>query len=66
MPTRGKHGRQAINKQTRLTAFRSQFSTCCNYGIPVNYFEAKGKDKQSQFDRDCCKILDGFKFKVSK
>ena len=32
-------------------------------GIPDGYFEQRGKDGKSQFDRDCNKILYGFKSK---
>ena len=33
------------------------------YGFPEGYFEAKGKENFSQFDRDSQKILAGFKLK---
>lgn len=40
-----------------MTNFGGQFS------FPDNYFEIGGKDKATQFDRDCTKILDSFKLK---
>lgn len=62
MPTRtGRYARQEIDTQTRLTRFRSHCSTYSD--IPEGYFEARFKDNWSQFDRDCSKILDGFKSK---
>lgn len=57
----GQQARQTIDIQQRATHFKTQFNTCLSYGIPNNYFEASGKDRISQFDRDCNKILDGFK-----
>ena len=57
---RGCHGRKSIDSKQRAFNFRSQFSDCPNYGIPSDYFEPRGKDGSSQFDRDCQKILNGF------
>lgn len=43
--------------------FRSRFSAYPEYGFPEGYFEAKGKENFSQFDRDSSKILTSFKSK---
>ena len=55
---KGQYARD-IDRQKRSFNFRSQF-VCSSYGIPDGYFEQRGKDGNSQFDRDCNKILDGF------
>lgn len=55
--------RQSIDIQKRLTNFKSQFGTLPSFGIPEGYFEPKGKQNVPQFDRDCNKVLDGFKSK---
>lgn len=55
----GPHARH-IDISRRATNFRGQFSI---YSFPDNYFEVRGKDKTTQFDRDCTKILDSFKLK---
>ena len=56
----GQHARQEIDVSKRKIDFRGQFST---YSFPDNYFEVSGKDKTTQFERDCNKILDSFKLK---
>lgn len=56
----GPHARQTIDISKRASNFRGQFST---YSFPDDYFEVRGKDKTTQFDRDCTKILDSFKLK---
>lgn len=57
---RGCNGRENIDIMERARKFRSQFNDCRDYGIPEGYFEPRGKDGTSQFDRDCSKILNGF------
>ena len=58
----GQHARQFIDIPKRAINFRTQFST---YHFPENYFKESGKNRTTQFDRDCNKILDGFKAKFS-
>jgi hypothetical protein len=50
-----------IDTATRATHFRQQFGS--SYLFPEDYFEPSGKKNTnpSQFDRDCKRILDGFK-----
>lgn len=63
-PTRsGRHAEQSINIPKRLANFKLQFGTHTNFGIPDGYFDARGKENMSQFDRDCIKILHSFKSK---
>ena len=58
----GQNARETIDISKRCKKFREQFSS--TYGLPDRYFTAKSsKDNKTQFDRDCCKILDGFKSK---
>ena len=57
---RGCNGRKNIDIEERAQKFRSQFSDCRDYSIPEAYFEPRGKDGTSQFDRDCNKILNGY------
>ena len=57
---KGKHARQTIDTSKRVTNFREQFGG--TYCFPEGYFDVSGK-KLPQFDRDCNKILDGFKSK---
>ena len=52
-----------INREQRMRTFRSQFSSCMNFGIPDGYFDPKGKEGLRQFDRDCDKVVKAFKFK---
>ncbi len=60
---RGKNARQGINFSEREEKFKAQF-THPTYSIPANYFTPNNKDHhRCQFDRDCAKILDGFKMK---
>lgn len=61
----GRNARQNIDIEQRSDKFRSQFSTVLpTYGVPDGYFEpTAGKNHCSQFDRDCVKILDGFRSK---
>lgn len=59
----GCRARKAIDTDKRVQHFRSQFSVCPNYGIPAHYFTPQHKKSCCQFDRDCDKILDGFKSK---
>lgn len=61
--TAGRHARHTIDKKARSNNFKFQFSTCSSYGIPDGYFDSQDKHNQTQFDRDCSKILDGFKSK---
>ena len=57
----GQHARQTIDTTKRRTNFKEQFSgTFC---LPPSYFNVSGKSNMTQFDRDCNKILDGFKSK---
>ena len=58
---KGKHARQTIDTLKRMTNFKEQFSD--TYHFPEGYFDVNGKDNMTQFDRDCNKILDGFKSK---
>lgn len=63
-PTRtGRNARQNIDFTERSDTFKAQFSTYPNYGIPDGYFTPTGKDNCSPFNRDCVKILDGFRSK---
>ncbi len=57
----GQHARQTIDTAKRLTNFTGQFNS--TYCFPEGYFNVSGKDNMTQFDRDCNKILDGFKSK---
>ena len=57
---RGRHARQSIDTTRRATKFREQFSTYC---LPESYFKVSGNKNTSQFDRDCKRIVDGFKSK---
>lgn len=59
----GRKSRKTIDSQKRLANFKLQFGTHSEYGIPIRYFEAIGRDNICQFDRDCNKVLDGFKSK---
>ena len=52
-----------VDRERRIRAFRSQFSSCSNFGIPDGYFDPKGKEGLSQFDRDCDKVVKAFKSK---
>ena len=52
-----------INREQRMRTFRSQFSSCANFGIPDGYFDPKGKEGLSQFDRDCDRVVKAFKSK---
>ena len=58
--TVGAHARESIDTLKRAREFRTQFS---NFSYPENYFQVGGKDRKAPFDRDCDKILDGFKSK---
>ena len=57
---KGRNARQAIDILERKNNFTSQFGTYTEYAIPDGYFEVGSKDRKSQFDRDCNKILDTF------
>ena len=57
----GKHARQTIDTSKRIINFRQQFSAI--YRFPDGYFDVRDKNNMTQFDRDCNKILDGFKSK---
>ena len=57
---KGRNARQAIDILERKNNFTSQFGTYTEYAIPDGYFEVGGKDRKSQFDWDCNKILDTF------
>ena len=57
---RGQHARQSIDTLRRATNFREQFSSFC---LPESYFKVSEKKKTSQFDRDCQRIVDGFRSK---
>ena len=59
----GCRARTAIDTDKRACHFRSQFSICPDFGIPAHYFTPNHTRSRSQFDRDCDKILDGFKSK---
>lgn len=59
----GRYSRLNIDIANRSDKFRSQFSPLSTYGIPEDYFTPTSNDYCSQFDRDCTKILDGFKLK---
>ena len=52
-----------VNREQRIRVFRSQFSSCSNFGIPDRYFDPKGKEGLSQFDQDCDKVVKAFKSK---
>ena len=54
----GSHARQSIDTTKRMTNFKEQFSS--TYCFPEGYFDVKGKNKMTQFERDCNKILDSF------
>ena len=56
----GKSSRKDIDIAKRQMSFEEQFS--CNYCFPADYFYESSKHA-AQFDRDCNKILDGFKGK---
>ena len=58
----GKYARQSIDVAKRQTAFKEQFSS--TYSFTEDYFSVRSKNT-TQFDRDCNKILDGFKSKLS-
>ena len=51
--------RHSIDTAQREREFRQQFSGP-TYSIPEDYFTPTGMRFTSQFDRDCCKILDAF------
>ena len=53
--------RQTIDTLKRIINFREQFSAI--YCFPNGYFDVRDKNNVTQFDRDCNKILDGFKSK---
>ena len=54
-------------KPERNLNFRTQFSTLCpNFGIPSDYFDAKFKDKTSQFEKDCDKLIQAFQTKINR
>lgn len=57
----GKHARQAIDVSRRQSSFKDQFSGI--YSFPENYFSVYSKSNTTKFDRDCNRILDGFKSK---
>ena len=57
----GKHARQTIDTSKRMINFREQFSG--TYSFPEGYFDVIGKNNMTQFNRDCDKILDGFRSK---
>ena len=57
----GPNARQAIDKTKRETKFRDQFSG--TYFFPEGYFSVIGRKGLTQFNRDCDKVLDGFKSK---
>jgi hypothetical protein len=59
-PTQIEQGNMLGKQLTLQRELLSQFTT---YSFPDDYFETTGKDKTTQFDRDCSKILDGFKMK---
>lgn len=59
----GPNARQTIDTQSRLTNFQSQFGNHPSFCIPEGYFEPSGKRNTTQFNRDCNKLLDGFKVK---
>ena len=54
----GQSARQTIDIAKRQSSFKDQFSS--TYCFPADYFNVKSKNT-TQFDRDCNKILDGFK-----
>ena len=56
----GQCARQSIDFAKRQAAFKEQFSSTCSF--PADYFAVSSKN-MTQFDRDCNKILDGFKSK---
>ena len=58
----GQNARETIDIAKRTKNFKEQFSS--TYCLPDRYFTvSSGKDNTTQFDRDCNKILDGFKSK---
>ena len=57
----GQKARETIDTLKRATSFKEQFSK--TYSFPENYFDVSGRYSKTQFDRDCDKILDGFKSK---
>ena len=59
----GRSARQTIDIAKRQAKFKEQFSSTFSY--PDGYFDKRSKDA-TQFDRDCTKILDGFKPKFLK
>ena len=61
----GRKARQQIDTAERATKFTAQYSCCPQYlhGIQDSYLDKKDKHGCSQFDRDCNKVLDGFKIK---
>lgn len=59
----GRNARQDIDIACRCEKFQSQFGTLPTYGVPQDYFTPTGKDRNFPFDRDCTKILDGFRSK---
>ena len=59
---KGRNARRNIDIKQRSDQFRSQFCTP-TYSIPDEYFTPTSKDHCSLFDRDCTKILDGFRMK---
>ena len=70
----GRKARQQIDTAERATSyctaeratnFTAQYSCCPQYlhGIQDSYLDKKDKHGCSQFDRDCNKVLDGFKMK---
>ena len=62
--TLGCNARTAVSTSLRASNFRAMFSSTASFGLPnLDYYESKGKKNLSQFDRDCDKVLDGFKKK---
>ena len=57
----GRRARESIDTSKRMINFKEQFSG--TYNFPEGYFTVSDGHNRTQFDRDCNKILDGFRFK---
>ena len=59
----GQNAQETIDTSKRMQKFREQFSSTYHH-LPDSYFTIETrKDNMTQFDRDCQKILAGFKSK---
>ena len=54
----GPSARESIDTSQRATNFKMQFGSNC---LPEDYFSVSGYKNMTKFERDCNKILDGFK-----